>query len=33
LPYVNQGAVGHYHWITPAQMIDGLGLGETTPGP
>jgi len=33
LPYVNQGAVGHSHWITPAQMIDGLGLGETTPGP
>jgi chromate transporter len=33
LPYVNQGAVSHYHWITPAQMIDGLGLGETTPGP
>jgi len=33
LPYVNQGAVDHYHWITPSQMIDGLGLGETTPGP
>jgi len=33
LPYVNQGAVGRYHWVTPAQMIDGLGLGETTPGP
>ena len=33
LPYVNQGAVGQFHWITPTQMIDGLGLGETTPGP
>lgn len=33
LPYVYQGAVGHYGWLTPTQMIDGLGLGETTPGP
>lgn len=33
LPYVNQGAVAHFHWVTPSQMIDGLGLGETTPGP
>lgn len=33
LPYVFQGAVEHYHWLTPAQMIDGLALGETTPGP
>ena len=33
LPYVNQGAVEHYQWLTPAQMIDGLALGETTPGP
>ncbi len=33
LPYVYQGAVGHFGWLTPAQMIDGLALGETTPGP
>ncbi|MGH8477980.1 MAG: chromate transporter, partial [Methylococcales bacterium] len=33
LPYVFQGAVEHYHWLTPGQMIDGLALGETTPGP
>ena len=33
LPYVYQGAVEHYGWLTPAQMIDGLALGETTPGP
>jgi chromate transporter len=33
LPYVVQGAVGHYGWVTPTQMIDGLALGETTPGP
>ena len=33
LPYVWQGAVEHFHWLTPAQMIDGLALGETTPGP
>ena len=33
LPYVVQGAVGHYGWLTPVQMIDGLALGETTPGP
>ncbi len=33
LPYVYQGAVEHYQWLTPAQMIDGLALGETTPGP
>jgi chromate transporter len=33
LPYVYQGAVGHYGWLSPSQMIDGLALGETTPGP
>jgi chromate transporter len=33
LPYVVQGAVGHYGWLSGPQMIDGLALGETTPGP
>ncbi len=33
LPYVFQGAVEHHQWLTAAQMIDGLALGETTPGP
>jgi chromate transporter len=33
LPYVYQGAVEHYQWLTAPQMIDGLALGETTPGP
>jgi chromate transporter len=33
LPYVFQGAVEHYGWLTTAQMMDGLALGETTPGP
>ena len=33
LPYVYQGAVEQFAWLTGAQMIDGLALGETTPGP
>jgi len=33
LPYVYQGGVDQYHWVTATQMIDGLALGETTPGP
>jgi chromate transporter len=33
LPYVYQGAVERYAWLAPGQMIDGLALGETTPGP
>ena len=33
LPYVYQGAVEQQQWLSAAQMIDGLALGETTPGP
>ncbi len=33
LPYVYQGAVAHFAWLDAPQMIDGLALGETTPGP
>lgn len=33
LPYVAQQAVETHHWLTAAQMMDGLGLAETTPGP
>ncbi len=33
LPYVVQGAVEQYGWLSASQMIDGLALGETTPGP
>jgi len=33
LPYVYQGGVEHFAWLSGPQMIDGLALGETTPGP
>jgi chromate transporter len=33
LPYVTQQALFHYAWLRPGQMMDGLGLAETTPGP
>ena len=33
LPYVYQGAVDQFGWVTATQMIDGLALGESTPGP
>ena len=33
LPYVAQQAMFHYDWLKPGQMMDGLGLAETTPGP
>lgn len=33
LPYVAQVSVEKYHWLSGLQMIDGLALGETTPGP
>jgi len=33
LSYLYQGAVEHHHWLSAPQMIDGLALGETTPGP
>jgi chromate transporter len=33
LPYVYQGAVETHQWLDATQMIDGLALGETTPGP
>ena len=33
LPYVSQQAVEHYGWLSAGQMLDGLGLAETTPGP
>jgi chromate transporter len=33
LAYVAQEAVGTYHWLAPGEMLDGLGMAETTPGP
>jgi chromate transporter len=33
LAYVAQQAVEHYHWLAPGEMLDGLGMAETTPGP
>lgn len=33
LAYVAQDAVHAYHWLSPAEMLTGLGLAETTPGP
>lgn len=33
LAYVAQEAVHHYGWLTPGEMLDGLGMAETTPGP
>ncbi len=33
LPYVFQSAVEQFHWLSATQMMDGLALGETTPGP
>jgi len=33
LAYVAQQAVENYQWLSPAEMLDGLGMAETTPGP
>jgi len=33
LAYVAQAAVGAYGWLLPGEMLDGLGMAETTPGP
>src|SRR5215831_4314410 len=33
LAYVAQQAVEHYGWLKPGEMLDGLGMAETTPGP
>ena len=32
-PYISQEAVYRYGWLKPAEMLDGLGMAETTPGP
>jgi chromate transporter len=33
LAYIAQQAVDRFHWLLPGEMLDGLGLAETTPGP
>ena len=33
LGYISQQAVSHFKWLMPEQMMDGLALAETTPGP
>src|SRR6267154_1861177 len=33
LAYVAKQAVEHYHWVQPREMLDGIGMAETTPGP
>ncbi|WP_316173436.1 MULTISPECIES: chromate efflux transporter [unclassified Bradyrhizobium] len=33
LAYVAQQAAEYYHWVQPREMLDGLGMAETTPGP
>ena len=33
MSYVAQAAIATHHWLTPPEMLDGLGLAETTPGP
>jgi chromate transporter len=33
LAWVGQAAVDHYHWLSAREMLDGLGLAESTPGP
>ncbi len=33
LAYVAQQAADYYQWVTPREMLDGLGMAETTPGP
>jgi chromate transporter len=33
LDYINQAAVQHFGWLQPGQMVTGLGLAESTPGP